>query len=149
MNSKSKIMVAVVVGAAFGRSGRCKGCTLKPSRKPTLSARLETLDAAAQTPFFVLLSGAAQKAAGGGHNLRTAGGKVVALEEAPAYQNVWPSPSGTAWRRRRHFITRKPGRTWCPSITEGSQDNTPVCGRSDKIRRHNCVYEAASVDGLV
>ena len=100
MNTKSKIAIAVVAGAALG-AAPMQGLHAQAKPKAYIVTEIETLDAAAQAAFGPLVQ-AAQKAAGG-RPFRTAGGKVVAfegvapkrvaitewdsLEQAEAYQN--------------------------------------------------------------
>ena len=77
MNPKSKIMLAVVVGAALG-AATVQGLHAQAKPKAYTVSELETLDAAANAAFVPLVQ-AAQKVAGG-RNLNTGGGKIVALE---------------------------------------------------------------------
>ena len=79
MNPKSKIMLAVVVGAALGAAA-VQGLHAQAKPKAYTVSELETLDAAANAAFVPLVQ-AAQKAAGG-RNFNTGGGKIVALEGA-------------------------------------------------------------------
>jgi uncharacterized protein (DUF1330 family) len=76
MNPKSKIMLAVVVGAALGAAAM-EGLHAQAKPKAYTVSELETLDAAANDAFVPLIQ-AAQKAAGG-RNFRTGGGKIVAM----------------------------------------------------------------------
>jgi uncharacterized protein (DUF1330 family) len=85
MNPKSKIMLAVVVGAALGAAA-VQGLHAQAKPKAYTVSELETLDAAANAAFVPLIQ-AAQKAAGG-RNFRTGGGKIVALEGAAAPKRV-------------------------------------------------------------
>jgi uncharacterized protein (DUF1330 family) len=77
MNSKFKITLAVVVGAAFGAAA-VQGLHAQAKPKAYTISDLEVLDAAGQRAFASVVE-AAQVAAGG-RNLQTAGGKIVALE---------------------------------------------------------------------
>ena len=77
MNPKSKIMLAVVVGAALG-AATVQGLHAQAKPKAYTVSELETLDAAANAAFVPLVT-AAQTAAGG-RNLKTGGGKIVAME---------------------------------------------------------------------
>jgi uncharacterized protein (DUF1330 family) len=79
MNPKSKIVLAIVVGTAFGAAA-VQGLHAQAKPKAYTVSELETLDAAANAAFVPLVR-AAQKAAGG-RNLLTGGGKIVALEGA-------------------------------------------------------------------
>jgi uncharacterized protein (DUF1330 family) len=85
MSPKSKIMLAVVVGAALGAAA-VQGLHAQAKPKAYTVSELETLDAAANAAFVPLIQ-AAQKAAGG-RNFRTGGGKIVALEGAAAPKRV-------------------------------------------------------------
>ncbi len=85
MNPKSKIMLAVVVGAALGAAAM-QGVHAQAKPKAYTVSELETLDAAANAAFVPLVQ-AAQKAAGG-RNFNTGGGKIVALEGAAAPKRV-------------------------------------------------------------
>src|SRR5205809_365164 len=77
MTSKSKIILAAVVGAALGAAA-IQGLHAQAKPKAYSVSELETLDAAANAAFVPRVQ-AAQQAAGG-RNLRTGGGKIVALE---------------------------------------------------------------------
>jgi uncharacterized protein (DUF1330 family) len=85
MNPRSKIMLAVVVGAALGAAAM-QGVHAQAKPKAYTVSELETLDAAANAAFVPLVQ-AAQKAAGG-RNFNTGGGKIVALEGAAAPKRV-------------------------------------------------------------
>lgn len=75
MNPKSKIILAVIMGAAFGAAA-VQGLHAQSKKAYTIS-ELETLDAAAQAEYVPKIQ-AAQKAAGA-RNLNTAGGRIVAM----------------------------------------------------------------------
>jgi uncharacterized protein (DUF1330 family) len=79
MNPKSKIMLAVVVGAALGAAA-VQGLHAQAKPKAYTISELETLDAAAQAAYVPAIQ-AAQKAANA-RNFNTAGGRVVAMEGA-------------------------------------------------------------------
>ena len=85
MNPKSKIMLAVVVGAALGAAAM-EGLHAQAKPKAYTVSELEILDAAANDAFVPLIQ-AAQKAAGG-RNFSTGGGKIVAMEGAAAPKRV-------------------------------------------------------------
>ena len=85
MNPKSKIMLAVVVGAALGAAAM-EGLHAQAKPKAYTVSELEILDAAANDAFVPLIQ-AAQKAAGG-RNFRTGGGMIVAMEGAAAPKRV-------------------------------------------------------------
>ena len=77
MNSKSKIVLAVVVGTAFGAAA-VQGLHAQAKPKAYTVSELQTLDAAANAAFVPLVV-KAQEAAGG-RNLKTGGGKIVGME---------------------------------------------------------------------
>jgi uncharacterized protein (DUF1330 family) len=85
MNTKFKIAMAVVAGAALGAAAM-QGLHAQAKLKAYTVAELETLDAAAQASYVPAVL-AAQKAAGG-HPFNTGGGKMVAMEGAPAPMRV-------------------------------------------------------------
>src|ERR1700738_787628 len=71
---------------------------------------------------------------------------------------MWPSSSGTAWTMRLHFISRRPGQTWHPSVTNrkrryagtlwrsrNSSFSSPTCVRRSE---RTASKEVASVGGL-
>src|SRR6202521_4827334 len=85
MNSKLKIVLAIVAGAALGAAAmQALHAQAKP--KAYTVSELETLDAAAEATLVPAIQ-AAQKTAGG-RNLRTGGGRIVALEGAAAPKRV-------------------------------------------------------------
>src|SRR5437879_640908 len=79
MNSKFNVMLAVVVGAAFGAAA-VQGLHAQAKPKAYTISDFEVLDAAGQRAFAPVIEAA--QAAAGGRNLQTAGGKIVALEGA-------------------------------------------------------------------
>ena len=85
MNTKFKIAMALVAGAALGAAAM-QGLHAQAKLKAYTVAELETLDAAAQATYVPAVL-AAQKAAGG-HPFNTGGGKMVAMEGAPAPMRV-------------------------------------------------------------
>src|ERR1700731_2207634 len=85
MNSKFKIVLAVVVGAALGAVA-VQGLHAQAKPKAYTISELEPLDAAAIKVFVPAIE-AAQKAAGG-RTFRTAGGRVVGLEGSEAPKRV-------------------------------------------------------------
>ena len=100
MNSKYKIVLAVVGGAALG-AATVHGLHAQAKPKAYQVTELEIVDAAAYKTFVQAVRAAQQKASG--RNLRTAGGKVVtfvgnppknvgitefdSLDQAVAYRN--------------------------------------------------------------
>jgi uncharacterized protein (DUF1330 family) len=85
MNTKFKIAMAVIAGAALGAAA-VQGLHAQAKPKAYTVAELETLDAAAQATYVPAVL-AAQKAAGG-HPFNTGGGKMVAMEGAPPPMRV-------------------------------------------------------------
>jgi uncharacterized protein (DUF1330 family) len=85
MNSKFKIVLAVVVGGALGAAA-VQGLHAQAKQKAYTVSELETLDAAAQATYVTAVQ-AAQKAAGA-RLFNTGGGKIVAMEGAPAPKRV-------------------------------------------------------------
>jgi uncharacterized protein (DUF1330 family) len=85
MNTKFKFALAVVAGATIGAAAmQALHAQAKP--KAYTISELETLDAAAQAAYVPAVQ-AAQKAAGA-RLFNTAGGKIVAMEGAPAPKRV-------------------------------------------------------------
>jgi uncharacterized protein (DUF1330 family) len=85
MNTKFNILLAIVAGAALGAAAT-QGLHAQAKLKAYTVAELETLDAAAQASYVPAVL-AAQKAAGG-HPFNTGGGKMIAMEGAPAPMRV-------------------------------------------------------------
>jgi uncharacterized protein (DUF1330 family) len=79
MNTKFKIALAIIASTAFGAAA-IQGLHAQAKPKAYTITETESLDAAVQAAYTPLVR-AAQTAAGG-RNLRTAGGRVVALEGA-------------------------------------------------------------------
>ena len=75
MTPKSKLILSVIVGAAFGAAA-VQGLHAQ-GKKAYVVSELETLDAAAQAEYVPKIQ-AAQKAAGA-RNFNTAGGRMVAM----------------------------------------------------------------------
>lgn len=85
MNTRLKIALAVVAGAALGAAAT-QGLHAQAKPKAYSISELEVLDVAAQKAFAPRAQ-AAQSAAGG-RNFRTAAGRVVALDGAAAPKSV-------------------------------------------------------------
>jgi uncharacterized protein (DUF1330 family) len=85
MNSKFKIVLAVVVGGALGAAA-VQGLHAQAKPKAYTVSELETLDAAAQAAYVPAVQ-AAQKAAGA-RPFNTGGGKIVSMEGALAPKRV-------------------------------------------------------------
>ena len=102
MNPKSKLALALVVGAAVGAAA-VQGLHAQAKPKAYIVTDIEVLDPAANAAFTPLIQ-ASQKAAGA-RNLRTAGGKIVAfVGTAPKSVGIteWDSlDAAVAWRVRR------------------------------------------------
>ena len=77
MGSNYKLVFGAVVGAALGAAA-IQGLHAQAKPKAYTISELETLDATANSAFVPLVQAAQQTA--GGRNLRTGGGKIVALE---------------------------------------------------------------------
>ena len=77
MKTRYTVVLSMIAGAALGGAA-IQGLHAQGKPKAYTVSELETLDAAANAAFVPLVQ-AAQKAAGG-RNLRTGGGKIVALE---------------------------------------------------------------------
>ena len=77
MNPNSKMVLGLAVGAVLGAAA-VQGLHAQGKPKAYTVSELETLDAAANAAFVPLIV-AAQQAAGG-RNLKTGGGKIVAME---------------------------------------------------------------------
>ena len=77
MNSNSKMVLGLAIGAVLGAAA-LQGLHAQGKPKAYTVSELETLDAAANAAFVPLIT-AAQQAAGG-RNLKTGGGKIVAME---------------------------------------------------------------------
>ena len=77
MNTKFKFVLVAVAGATLGAAAM-QGLHAQAKPKAYTVSELETLDAAANAAFVPLVT-AAQTAAGG-RNLKTGGGKIVAME---------------------------------------------------------------------
>jgi uncharacterized protein (DUF1330 family) len=79
MKTRYTVVLSMIAGAALGGAA-IQGLHAQAKPKAYTVSELETIDAAANAAFVPLVQ-AAQKAAGG-RNLRTGGGKIVALEGA-------------------------------------------------------------------
>ena len=77
MNPNSKMVLGLAIGAVLGAAA-LQGLHAQGKPKAYTVSELETLDAAANAAFVPLVV-AAQQAAGG-RNLKTGGGKIVAME---------------------------------------------------------------------
>jgi uncharacterized protein (DUF1330 family) len=80
MNPKSKLAVALVVGAAVGAAA-VQGLHAQAKPKAYQVTELEIIDAEAWKTFVQTVRATQQQA--GGRNLRTAGGKIVAFVGDP------------------------------------------------------------------
>jgi uncharacterized protein (DUF1330 family) len=77
MRTNSKLALTLLAGIAIGGAA-IQGLHAQAKPKAYTVSELETLDAAANAAFVPLIT-AAQTAAGG-RNLKTGGGKIVAME---------------------------------------------------------------------
>jgi uncharacterized protein (DUF1330 family) len=80
MNPKSKLALALVVGAALGAAAM-QGLHAQAKPKAYYVVEIEVLDAAAQAAFAPVTQ--AVQSAAGGRPFRTAGGKITAFVGAP------------------------------------------------------------------
>ena len=85
MNTKPKIVIALVAGVALGAAA-VQGLHAQGKAKAYTVTELQTDDAKAAADFAKRISEAQTKA--GGRNFRTGGGKVVGLEGPPPPQRV-------------------------------------------------------------
>jgi uncharacterized protein (DUF1330 family) len=86
MNAKYTVVLALLTGVGIGAAA-VQGLHAQAKPKAYSVTETEVLDAAAQAAYTPLVR-AAQSAAGGARNFRTAGGKVVGLEGAPPPKRV-------------------------------------------------------------
>jgi uncharacterized protein (DUF1330 family) len=85
MTSKSKIVLAALVGAALGGAA-IHGLHAQAQPKAYTVTELETLDAKLAADVAERIS--KMQVAAGGHNFRTGGGKVTSMEGSPPPQRV-------------------------------------------------------------
>jgi uncharacterized protein (DUF1330 family) len=85
MNTKCKIAIAAVAGAALGAAA-IQGLHAQAKPKAYTVAELQVLDAAALATYVPAVL-TAQRAAGG-HPYNTGGGRMVAMEGAPPPMRV-------------------------------------------------------------
>ena len=86
MNTNFKFALVLVAGTALGAAA-VQGLHAQAKPKAYTITETELLDAEASKAYTPLVQ-AAQRAAGGARNFRTAGGRVVALEGAGAPKRV-------------------------------------------------------------
>ncbi len=86
MNTKFKFALGLVASFALG-AAVMQGLHAQGKPKAYTISETEVLDAAAQAAYTPLVQ-AAQKAAGGARNLRTAGGKIIQVEGAAAPKRI-------------------------------------------------------------
>ena len=79
MNSKSKIVLAVVAGAALGAAA-VHGLHAQAKPKAYSVVETEVLDAAAQAAYTPKIRAAQKAAPGNARNFQTAGGRIIAVE---------------------------------------------------------------------
>ena len=85
MTSKSRIVFAILVGAAVGGAA-IHGLHAQTKPKAYVVSELETLDAKAAADYAE--RALKMQEAAGGRNFRTGGGKVTAMEGPPPPQRV-------------------------------------------------------------
>jgi uncharacterized protein (DUF1330 family) len=85
MASKSKIVLAALVGASIGGAA-IHGLHAQAKPKAYTITELETLDSKAAADIAVRIAKTQEGA--GGRNLRTGGGKVTAMEGPPPPQRI-------------------------------------------------------------
>src|SRR6266851_1949592 len=85
MNPNSKMVLSLAIGAVLGAAA-LQGLHAQGKPKAYTVSELETLDAAANAAFVPLIV-AAQQAAGA-RNLKTGGGKIIAMEGGAAPKRV-------------------------------------------------------------
>jgi uncharacterized protein (DUF1330 family) len=111
MNTKFKIVLAVAAGAAFGAAA-VQGLHAQAKPKAYIVTDIEVLDTAANAAFTPLIRASQQ--AGGGRNLGTAGGNIVAfVGEAPKSVGIteWDSlDAAVAWRNSNAWKELSPQR---------------------------------------
>src|SRR5712671_2981838 len=118
MDSKFKVVLAVVAGAAFGAAA-VQGLHAQVKPKAYSISELEVLDAAAQIAFVPVIA-AAQQAAGG-RNLRT-WGQVVASEASAAPKRV----AITEWDSLEKAQAFYKSKDWNDLTTETSLQVAPT-----------------------
>lgn len=112
MNGKSKIVIAAVVGAAFGATAM-QGLHAQAKLKAYGVVENETLDASAQAAYLPIVRKAV--AAAHGRPLFTTAGRVVHIEGAPAPKSVgiveWDSvDDAVAFYKSKAFADLAPER---------------------------------------
>jgi uncharacterized protein (DUF1330 family) len=111
MNTKFKLALAVVAGAALGAAA-VQGLHAQAKPKAYIVTEFESIDAEAAKAFTPLVQ-ASQKAAGG-RNLGTAGGKIVAfVGDPPKRVGIveWDSlEQAVAWRNGQGWKDLAPQR---------------------------------------
>jgi uncharacterized protein (DUF1330 family) len=111
MNPKSKLALALVVGAAVGAAA-VQGLHAQAKPKAYQVTELEVIDAAAFKTFAAAT--AASQSAAAGRNLRTGGGKMVAFVGDPpknvAITEFDSLDQAVAWRNSAAFKDLSPQR---------------------------------------
>ena len=118
MNSKSKLALALVVGAAVGAAA-VQGLRAQAKPKAYMVTELEVIDAEANKAFTLAVRAAQQQASG--RNLRTAYGKVVAfVGDPPKHVGITEFDSldqSVAYRNSQAFKDLDPLRNKAIKIT--------------------------------
>jgi len=118
MNSKSKLALALVVGAAVGAAA-VQGLHAQAKPKAYMVTELEVIDAEANKAFTQAVRAAQQQASG--RNLRTAYGKIVAfVGDPPKHVGITEFDSldqSVAYRNSQAFKDLDPLRNKAIKIT--------------------------------
>ena len=85
MNTKSKLIIALIAGVALGAAA-VQGLHAQAKPKAYTVTELQTMDATAAADVAKRIQAAQTNA--GGRNFRTGGGKVVGMEGPPPPQRV-------------------------------------------------------------
>jgi uncharacterized protein (DUF1330 family) len=128
MHTKSKIAFGVVAGALIGAAA-VQGLNAQAKPKAYTISELEVLDPTALAAFVPVVQ-AAQNAAGG-RNLRTGGGRVIAMEgSAPKRVAI------TEWEtleKAQAFFESKAWKDLQPQRDKAVKTNQTLCCRSDEL----------------
>ena len=122
MTSKSKIVLATLVGAAVGAAA-IHGLHAQTKPKAYTVTELETLDTKSAADVANRITKMQEGA--GGRNFRTGGGKVTGMEGSPPPQRV----AITEWEnvdKARHSSSRRSGPISAPSGTRRSRPSAAM-----------------------
>ena len=113
MKTRYTVILSVIAGAAVGAAA-IQGLHAQAKLKAYSIGEVEVTNASAQPGYLPAVRKAIENAHG--RTLRTLNGRLVSIEGGAPPKNValieWDSLDD-AW----HFINRKPGQTWRPSVT--------------------------------